>query len=444
MATYYVELDGGRLQPDAALKGGDLKAGVSFGGAVIYPATGGGGGGGNMQTKSVSYTPSETAISASVTPDPGYDGLYRVNVSVGAISSTYVGSGITQRTSSDLSASGATVTAPAGYYSVNATKTIPNASTPTLELMSINASGDIVAEIDYQDAGYVDNNTYTLTQSSAIPVQAAQTIYPSASDQSIASGKYLTGAQTIKGVTYTNLTAGNIKKDVVVEIGDSADSDRIVSVTGTYEGGGSSDFFDMTLPSGVLTTTQTRIKEYSCANRTAVTEVRSTTVTNIETRAFAGCTSLTNLFFPSAELGNYGAVNNPNLETVILYRLSGNGYNQMNGNPKLKAVDLTNSNGRLDNTFQTNCGSLDTLILRSSSLFTLHNTSCFNSTKFASGGAGGTIYIPKVLYDALGTGTNDYKAASNWSTIDGYGTITWAKIEGSYYETHYADGTVIS
>lgn len=48
---------------------------------------------------------------------------------------------------------------------------------------------------------------------------------------------------------------------------------------------------------------------------------------------------------------------------------------------------------------------------------------------------GGTIYIPKVLYDHLGDGTSlDYKAATNWSTVDGYGAITWAKIEGSAYE----------
>ena len=47
----------------------------------------------------------------------------------------------------------------------------------------------------------------------------------------------------------------------------------------------------------------------------------------------------------------------------------------------------------------------------------------------------GTIYIQKVLYDRLGDGASlDYKAATNWSTVDGYGTITWAKIESSAYE----------
>ena len=64
----------------------------------------------SLQTKTKSYTPSETAQSETVQADTGYDGLSAVSVSVGAISSTYVGSGIDRRSSSDLTASGATVT----------------------------------------------------------------------------------------------------------------------------------------------------------------------------------------------------------------------------------------------------------------------------------------------------------------------------------------------
>lgn len=80
------------------------------------------------------------------------------------------------------------------------------------------------------------NNGTDITGS--IASQAAQTIHPSTSDQTIASGKYLTGAQTVLGVLLSNLTADNIKKDVVVKIGDSTDDDCVASVTGTYEGGG--------------------------------------------------------------------------------------------------------------------------------------------------------------------------------------------------------------
>lgn len=82
----------------------------------------------NLQSKTKSYTPSETAQSETVSADTGYDGLSSVAVSVGAISSTYVGSGITQRSSTDLAASTLTVTAPSGYYSSSASKTLSDAN----------------------------------------------------------------------------------------------------------------------------------------------------------------------------------------------------------------------------------------------------------------------------------------------------------------------------
>lgn len=90
-------------------------------------------------------------------------------------------------------------------------------------------------------AGYVSSGTtgsVLVSLNANVTTQAAQTIYPSTSDQTINSGRYLTGNQTIKGVTTNNLTAENIKSGVTVTIGDSADADRIASVTGTYSGGG--------------------------------------------------------------------------------------------------------------------------------------------------------------------------------------------------------------
>lgn len=67
----------------------------------------------------------------------------------------------------------------------------------------------------------------------SIASQAATTWYTSSSDQTIASGKYLSGNQTIKAVTTTNITAANIKSGVTVKVGDASDDDRVLSVTGS-------------------------------------------------------------------------------------------------------------------------------------------------------------------------------------------------------------------
>jgi len=87
---------------------------------------------------------------------------------------------IETKTASDITISDNTVTIPKGYYSSQKTKTVGTA-------------------------------------------QAAQTITPTTSDQTIAAGKYLTGAQTIKGDA--NLIAENIKSGVT-----------IFGVEGTYTG----------------------------------------------------------------------------------------------------------------------------------------------------------------------------------------------------------------
>lgn len=195
--------------------------------------------------------PSEA--SQTITADAGFDAL--ASVQINRIPESYVGSGITRRSSSDLTASGATVTAPAGYYGAAATKTVASGSatapasisgtsatvstgTNTLTLSkTVSVTPSVTA--GYISSGTATNSSVSLTAS--ITTQAAQTIHPSTTDQSIAASRYLTGAQTVKAVTMSNLTAANIKKDVVVKIGDSTDDDCVTSITGTYEGGGASN-----------------------------------------------------------------------------------------------------------------------------------------------------------------------------------------------------------
>lgn len=127
---------------------------------------------------------------------------------------------ILSKGASDLTASGATVTAPAGYYPAQASKSVATATQATPSI-TVNAGGKITASAT-QAAGYVAAGTKT--GSLQMLVQAAKTWTPGTSNQTLASGKYLTGTQTIKGDA--NLKAANIVKGV-----------SIFGVTGTAETG---------------------------------------------------------------------------------------------------------------------------------------------------------------------------------------------------------------
>ena len=169
-----------------------------------------------LQSKSASFTPSTSSQSQTVTPDTGYDGLDEVDITVSAMPSG------SARPANNISGTAAGVST--GTNTLTLTKAVSN--TPQVTA-------------GYVASGTAGSSNVSLTAN--VTTKAAATIYPSTSDQSISSGTYLTGAQTIKGVAVSNtLTAANVKSGVVVTIGDSADADRILSVTGTYSGGGGS------------------------------------------------------------------------------------------------------------------------------------------------------------------------------------------------------------
>ena len=145
----------------------------------------------------------------------------------GANGTKYTGS-IVSKTGTDITASGDTVTVPAGYYSSQQTKSVASGSatapatisgtsasvstgTNTLTL-SKTVSVTPTVSAGYVSSGTAGNSSVSLTAS--VTTKAAATITPGTSNQEIAAGTYLTGKQTISGDA--NLVAGNIKSGVSI------------------------------------------------------------------------------------------------------------------------------------------------------------------------------------------------------------------------------------
>ena len=191
-----------------------------------------------LQTKTASFTPTETQQTDSITADVGYDGLDTVSITVDAISSTYVGSGITQRSSSDLTASGATVTVPSGYYSTQASKAVASgtAGTPTATKGTVSNHSVSVTPSVTNTSGYITGSTKTGT---AVTVSASELV--SGSETKTANGTYdVTNLASL----VVNVSGGSSKNVQVVQQNNTrvtattytkACGDITVSKTGTYD-----------------------------------------------------------------------------------------------------------------------------------------------------------------------------------------------------------------
>ena len=148
-------------------------------------------------------------------------------------------------------------------------------------------------------------------------------------------------------------------------------------------------------------------------------------------RAFAECSALKEVYINSdletANTANYTFYNCTNLERFIAPRaIFNNPTRTFSGCSSLSIVDILGGSVAVG-TFEK-CAMLNTLVLRNTgTVVTLTNINAFNNTPFASGGTGGTVYVPYALIET-------YKAATNWVTLYEAGTCNFVAIEGSEYE----------
>lgn len=172
---------------------------------------------------------------------------------------------------------------------------------------------------------------------------------------------------------------------------------------------------DVTLP-----TTVTSIGQYSFASCKNITKfVAKGAITTLGTYTFVGASADHKMTMTECHL--------PNLGTSIALNLNWGSTTAANACQQLQIVDIGKAKSIAANTF-ANCYRLDTLIMRRTSVTTCANVSAFLNTPLRGySSRTANIYVPENLI-------NSYKAASVWTTINGYGYVTWNKLEGSIYE----------
>lgn len=148
-----------------------------LGNAIVGTASGGGGTI-NLQAKSKTYTPTESQQTETVTADSGYNGLSQVSITVNAVSSTYVGTGVTRQAAKTVTPTKSSQTAVAsGVYTTGA---VTVAAIPAQYITTTDATAT-AAQINSGATAYVNGVKVTGTQ-------VIQHYYTGSSDPSASVG----------------------------------------------------------------------------------------------------------------------------------------------------------------------------------------------------------------------------------------------------------------
>jgi len=216
---------------------------------------------------------------------------------------------------------------------------------------------------------------------------------------------------------YANETTG--KSDTTL-------SDAVESLVAGYGGGGgwSTDgIIAGTEPSGAISSNATTACYGALAGNSAITSLYLPLLETVKERSFNRMSALTNFVAPKMTYTeSYLFANSTALKSIDI----------------LGAAKIDGRSAIANNSFE-NCYAFDTMIIRNTSeVMKLNNLNAFNYTPFRGyNSQTGTLYASSSLVES-------YKTANNWKSLYEAGFITILPIEGSIYETQYADGTPIT
>ncbi|MBO7453160.1 MAG: hypothetical protein J6U54_22740 [Clostridiales bacterium] len=199
----------------------------------------------NLFTALANKIRSKTGGSATYTPPQmvnAIDEVYDAGVAAGETVHSQTYTPATNTSANDMGAkhsyryvNTSGMITPTGNKSITANGTgidVSSYATASVNVPNPTLSGDAAAG-DVLSGKTFYNSDYT-KRTGTITSKAAATYNTSSSDQTISSGQYLSGTQTIKAVTTENIDAANIKSGVTIKVGDANSAGRIKNVTGTY------------------------------------------------------------------------------------------------------------------------------------------------------------------------------------------------------------------
>ena len=233
------------------------------------------------------------------------------------------------------------------------------------------------------------------------------------------------GGVTPTGTKQISITEnGTTTEDVT----SYANAEITVNVSGGGGGDSSNGILDGSISGAYSNADITTLRNHALNGCSALTSVSFPNVTTVGTNALYNCNNVTSISFPKlASTGVYSFSGMTKLTSISLPALASVLTNfTFSGDTALTIADIGSGCGGLGGQTFGGCSALKTVILRSSSVASCSNNT-FNGTPFASGGTGGTVYVPSNLISS-------YQTASNWSTLYNAGTCVFAAIEGSQYE----------